>query len=387
MHRFGLLRSRRAWHLSLIIGAGLLLMALVLYIDSARAAPLRQEGKPTNESCLSCHRQAGLKTDIRGESLSLAIDPDAFAESVHGTEQLACVDCHTDIAGFPHPEITASSKRDFSLELYTTCQQCHAAQYENTLDSVHQRALAAGNTNAAVCTDCHGPHTQGRLTGKSSGLLTPSARLHIPATCARCHSAIYDRYKESVHGKALNEEGNTDVPTCIDCHGVHNIQDPTTATFRNSTPFLCARCHTDPQVMDKYGVSTQVLNTYLTDFHGTTVKIFEETYPDQPTNKPVCTDCHGLHEIQRVDDPQAGIALRENLLAKCQRCHPDVTALSFTEAWMSHFVPSPSEYPLVYFVNLFYKLFIPLVLGSMTLFVLTDAFRRIINRRKGGHGA
>jgi hypothetical protein len=370
-----------------IAGTGLLILAFTLFVDSAQAAPRKQGSPPTNDSCLVCHRQATLETEIRGEPLSLTIDSKAFAASVHGTEQLACVDCHTELDGFPHPELTASSRRDYSLERYTTCQRCHTEQYENTLDSVHQRALAAGNTSAAVCTDCHDPHTQTRMTGKSSGLLTPSARLQIPQTCAACHSAIYDRYRESVHGRALTEEDNTDVPTCIDCHGVHNIQDPTTSTFRNSTPFLCARCHTDPQIMDKYGITTKVLNTYLTDFHGTTVKIFEETYPDQPTNKPVCTDCHGLHDIQRVDDPRAGIALKENLLVKCQRCHPDVTTLSFTDAWMSHFVPSATEYPLVYYVNLFYKLFIPLVLGSMVLFVLTDIYRRLANRRKGGQRA
>ncbi|MEJ1644175.1 hypothetical protein SMA60_28565, partial [Escherichia coli] len=85
--------------------------------------------------------------------------------------------------------------------------------------SVHQNALAAGNTDAAVCTDCHNPHTQKRLTNPDTGKLLGYARLHIPQTCAQCHSAIYDQYKESVHGKALTEDGNLDVPTCTDCHG------------------------------------------------------------------------------------------------------------------------------------------------------------------------
>jgi hypothetical protein len=133
--------------------------------------------------------------------------------------------------------------------------------------------------------------------------------------------------------------------------------------------------------MDKYGIPTQVLNTYVADFHGTTVKLFDETYPDQPTNKPVCTDCHGIHNIVKVDDPRAGVALRENLLTKCQRCHPDATT-NFSSAWMSHYIPSPQKYPIVFYVNLFYKFFIPAVLGGMALFVLTDIYRRIANRVK-----
>jgi nitrate/TMAO reductase-like tetraheme cytochrome c subunit len=298
-------------------------------------------------------------------------------------EEIACVDCHSNITSFPHPEVTASSPRDFSLEMYPICQQCHVEQYQKVLDSVHQTGLAAGNINAAVCTDCHNPHTQTRLTDKDSGKLLANARLHIPETCAKCHSKIYDTYKNSVHGSALTQEGNPFVPTCIDCHGVHNIQDPTTNSFRNSTPYLCAECHTNQGIMNQYDISTNVLNTYVADFHGTTVKVFDETYPDQPTNKPVCTDCHGIHDIVKVDDPGAGIHLKNNLLVKCQQCHPDATTETFTSAWMSHYEPSPETWPLVYYVNLFYKFFIPAVLGGMIVFVLSDIYRRFIARGKG----
>jgi predicted CXXCH cytochrome family protein len=298
------------------------------------------------------------------------------------------VDCHTNITGFPHPEVTASSRRDFTMELYPTCQECHLEQYEKTLDSVHQRAIAAGNTNAAVCTDCHNPHTQPRLTDESTGELLPEAHVAVPQTCAQCHSTIYETYSDSVHGTAL-QDGNQDVPTCINCHGVHNIGDPTSNSFRNSVPALCADCHTDETLMKQYGLSTNVLSTYVADFHGTTVKMFEESYPDQPTNKPVCTDCHGVHDILKVDNPDAGIAYKRNLLGKCQQCHPDATTASFTDSWLSHYEPSPTVFPLVFFVNLFYKIFIPLVLGGMILFVLTDVYRRFIVRRvraQGGSG-
>ena len=134
--------------------------------------------------------------------------------------------------------------------------------------------------------------------------------------------------------------------------------------------------------MDKYGISTNVLETYVADFHGTNVKLFVDQSPDEPTNKAVCTDCHGVHDITRVSDPQAGIALRENLLVKCQRCHPDATA-NFPGAWMSHYVPSPQHYPIVYYVNLFYKIMIPTIIGGMIFFILTDIYRRIVTRGKG----
>ena len=342
--------------------------------------PQSQDNQADNATCLACHTQQGMNVQLdSGETLALTINSEAYDGSTHGSNGVTCVTCHSDITGFPHPERTTETLRDVKLKYYTSCQQCHAEQFNLTLDSVHQKSLAAGNKNAAVCADCHNPHTQQRLTDKDTGKLLAYARLQIPKTCSQCHAAIYDTYRESVHGKALTEDGNLDVPTCIDCHGVHNIQSPTTATFRNSTPFLCAKCHTNNALMHKYGLSTQVLNTYVADFHGTTVVLFDKTYPDQPTNKPVCTDCHGVHDIAKADDPAKGLAVRQNLLVRCQQCHPDATA-NFPDAWMSHYVPSPEKYPIVYYVNLFYKFFIPGVLGPMLILVVMDFGRMMINR-------
>jgi predicted CXXCH cytochrome family protein len=366
----------------LALGVVIVLAAAIFFQPgTAAAAPQLQGEKPSDETCLACHQQEGMTAQIGGQPVPITIDSTKFHASVHGTEKIACVDCHTNITGFPHPEVTASSPRDFSMEMYPTCQQCHNDQYQKVLDSVHQKAIAGGNENAAICTDCHNPHTQTRLTDKATGELLLGARLAVPQTCAKCHSAIYDTYKKSVHGAALTEEGNQYVPTCIDCHGVHNIQSPTTASFRNSTPELCAKCHTNETLMKQYGISTNVLNTYVADFHGTTVEMFEKNYPDQPTNKPVCTDCHGVHDIMRPDDPQAGIAFKKNLLVKCQQCHPTATTDTFTDAWLSHYEPSPRAFPIVYYINLFYLLFIPAVLGGMLFFVITDIYRRMKNRR------
>lgn len=367
---------------SLFLGAVSLIGAFVFLAAPVQAAPKYQQDKPTNDFCLACHQQEGYRLNLGGDSLSVTIDPAQFASSVHSEENLLCVDCHADISAYPHPKVTAASARDFSMERLQICKTCHEDQYLKAMDSVHQRALNAGNQNAAICTDCHNPHEQTRITNKETGKLLITARLHIPQTCAKCHSAIYNTYKNSVHGNALTQLGNQDVPTCIDCHGVHNIQNPTTTQFRNDTPLLCAKCHANGTLMRAYGLSTNILNTYVADFHGTTVTLFEKNSPDQPTNKPVCTDCHGIHDISKVDDPKTGVALKSNLLVKCQRCHPDATA-NFPDAWMSHYVASPEKYALVYYVNLFYKFLIPTVLGGMAVFVVTDFIRRWIERRKG----
>ena len=373
--------NRHRWlFISAFLGVGLALavFTLAFAVPSASAEP-----GVGNEYCLSCHGKPDQIKDLpSGERLYLTIDPRLYADSVHGQGGYACVQCHTDIRTFPHPESKAQDRRDVTLSMYTTCKQCHSGNFEKTLDSVHQKALEEGNKNAAVCSDCHNPHAQQRLTHPDTRQLLPRAHVQIPQTCARCHSEIYDQYKKSVHGAARLENINPDVPACIDCHGVHNIPDPTTAAFRLRSPELCAKCHTDPARMSKYGISTQVLNTYLADFHGTTVTLFEKQTPDQVTNKPVCFDCHGIHDIARPDDPQKGLQVKENLLQTCQKCHPDATP-NFPDAWLSHYDPSPDKNPLVYYVNLFYKIFIPSVIGGMALFVASDIGRRLIKRGKG----
>ena len=372
-------RGPRFW------GPLLFALAALPLLAATRTAPPTQD--IDNDTCLACHGQPGqTKTLPSGEVLLLYVSPLVFDRSVHGAESLNCVDCHTTIGGFPHPALVAESRRDFVLEMYTACQACHAGEYALTQDSVHERARAAGQMEAAVCTDCHGSHDIQRMTDPSSGALLAEARTRIPQTCARCHSTVYDKYLTSVHGSALVGEGNPDVPTCIDCHGVHNIEDPTTTEFRLRSPSLCAGCHTDPERMDKYGLSTRVLQTYVADFHGTTVTLFEKITPDAETNKPVCYDCHGVHDILRTDDPEKGLQVRENLLARCRTCHPDATS-NFPDAWMSHYIPSQEKTPLVYAVDLFYKLFIPATLGGMAALVALDAawqIRRRWPRRPSG---
>ncbi len=326
----------------------------------------------SNQVCLGCHSQPGLTMTLEnGDVLDLTVNPDTYAASIHGQDGYACVQCHTNLGNYPHPAFKAADLRDVTLQLTNVCDRCHSGEYNLTMDSVHAAAQAAGIREAAVCTDCHGSHDVRQWTDQNTHEILSSARLSIPTTCAKCHNAIYQKYSTSVHGAALTQEGNTDVPTCIDCHGVHNIGNPTTTAFRLKSPELCASCHTNPAIMDKYGISTDVLNTYVADFHGTTVTLFEKQSPDSPTNKPVCYDCHGIHDISRVDDPQTGIQMQQNLLVRCKVCHPDATS-NFPSAWMSHYIPSPQHYSLVYYVNLFYKFFIPLVLGGMVVLVSMD---------------
>ncbi len=368
LERPSLIEPRRVW-----IALALALLGVLLGGGAVWAGePPLQAGD--NGACLACHGNPDLKYEFpSGEVWSLGVDEGTFTASVHGREGLACTACHMNMTGYPHAPLTVNSIRLYQLEQYQVCAQCHDEVYRKSLDSMHAQELAAGNWQAAICTDCHGAHDT-----------TPpnQPRSKIPRTCSKCHAGIYNEYLDSVHGHALTDEGNVDVPTCIDCHGVHNQEDPRTTQFRLNSPELCATCHADKALMGKYDISTNVFDTYVADFHGTTVTLFERQSPDLPTNKPVCYDCHGVHNMRRHDDPQSQV-VHENLLRTCQKCHPDATE-SFSASWLSHYEPDIERYPVVYFVDLFYKILIPSVLGFMGLYVAVDLVGHLVRGLGGG---
>jgi len=361
--------------LLLLTAIGLLFFFAGLF-NSAENVAAQSEDNPespidttSNTYCLGCHAEAYNPVQLpSGESLYIQIDVEDFANSTHDRNNVTCVTCHTDISGFPHPIKTAQTLHEYQVKWDASCAECHEEQALQTKDSIHGQLLGQGEVNAPTCSNCHDPHAQPYMDELS--------KTEHSEVCANCHNGIFQEYAKSVHGDAMINDNNQDVPGCIDCHGVHTMTDTSTAEFRNSSVYLCADCHTNAAIMDKYGLSTQVLDTYVADFHGTTVTLFEITEPGQTTNKAVCYDCHGIHNILSVKDPNKGLSVKQNMLAACQNCHPDATT-NFPDTWLSHYIPDKDKYPIVYYVTLFYQILIPGVLGGMAIFVLSDVYRRL----------
>ena len=333
---------------------------------------------PTGDeaACLVCH---SADTDQQmtfadGSLFSIAIDHQGLLDSVHGQSledgPFGCSDCHTNTT-FPHDTLPAENIRAYRITQSNICIDCHREEAENLSDDVHYTALVDGNRRAATCVDCHGAHT---VKGSQS------TSIDTAQACGACHQIVYNEFSQSVHGDALLA-GDNNVPTCTDCHGVHGIQHPTTALFRNRSPESCAGCHADEDLMEQYDITTNVFNSYLSDFHGTTVALFEQEAPDVASNKAVCYDCHGVHNIAASDDNKSQV-VRENLLATCQQCHPDATA-DFPDSWVGHFPPTLESHPLLAIVNAFYTILIPFVLGAFLFLVSTDIFRRLRRRISG----
>jgi predicted CXXCH cytochrome family protein len=344
---------------------GLAWAALMLIDTSALLAASLEED---NETCVSCHGQEDLSMTLdNGQIAPLFMKSELLAASVH--KKLRCTDCHAGLDEVPHPSRRYQDLSQFRASFIEACKKCHGENYSKTLDSVHYRVQARGDAFAPTCVKCHGSHDIARPA-------EPRAR--ISKTCASCHLSISETYAKSVHGKALIEQNNPDVPVCTDCHRTHNIADPKNLGWRLSTPSLCGKCHADEKRMKKYGLSTAVLSSYVADFHGTTASFGARGSKSDERVVALCVDCHGVHDIGKTTGAGAAM-IRGNLVKTCRKCHPNASE-NFPSAWLNHYEPSLTRAPLVYLIKLFYKLLIPFIVGGLLLQVVLHLRRTVVKR-------
>jgi len=326
----------------------------------------------TNEEqyCLKCHDHSATMRFNNDETIPLKVDHQLLKISVHG--KLSCSDCHFGFSSEEHPHRNFRTRRDFTLASSESCRRCHFDKYTKTLESIHYTMLSQGKLSAPVCTDCHGAH-EVYAVGKE--------RIVSAKRCQRCHAKEYDTYAGSVHGNALLNEHNQDVPVCVDCHTAHTIEDPLSMNYRERIPEMCSNCHAKKEVVGKYGLSTDVVRTYLSDFHGVSLGLYKMQKGEFA--KPgkviaVCTDCHGTHNIMNTRGAEAAV-VKANLLKRCQKCHADANE-HFPDAWLSHYEPSLKQAPLVFLAGLTYQIFIPILLVGFVLQILLHIWRYAVNR-------
>jgi cytochrome b subunit of formate dehydrogenase len=332
--------------------------------------------KPTNDDCLACHGDPAMTKDVNGKPVSLYLSPEAFKNSMHGG-MFTCVDCHADVKSSPHEttpakvscaqchaDQQAAYDRSFHAKAIqagdtraATCVDCHGSPHEllaasdprskvshanipatcgtchgqkfvmaasghsnqpflSYQESVHGRLVASGSDKAAVCTDCHGSHE----ILAASDAKSPIFKFNVPATCAKCHSAVQQEFMQSIHGQAITR-GNWQAPVCTDCHGIHSIKarlDPNSSvSAQNLARVTCARCHEGVRLSQEFGVAGRRTTTYLESYHGLASKLGSQVVAN-------CASCHGVHNILPSSDPRSTIN-RANLVATCGHCHPGVT--------------------------------------------------------------
>lgn len=338
-----------------------------IHADPAVAGPnLLAEG-----TCLSCHESRHTLHAAVGEGAPACVSCHALhTDGLPATEAVdaasSCTTCHEA----PHPshasvgELECTTCHDVDAttpvaavktELAATCETCH--------EDIHPTHMVDGEP-AALCTDCHSFATDPPLA---------EAGAAISRNCGSCHETEYAEFEDGGHGPALDRrDPNTDAPTCVTCHTAHSENSATVIGMRLQATSRCIACHSDPELVNKYGLSENVGASYVDDFHGSTAQ-FLSIHPeeaDQP-DVMVCSDCHGAHAVDWR--PQVATA------AICEGCH-EGNGEKLASAWLGHERIGPRNKVAVWAVRLFYYLLIPFVLLGLTLNILVH----LINERRKG---
>ena len=271
---------------------------LLFFIFLCPAALVWAQKLPEDNSCINCHSEM----------------VDVLKDSVHFQHGIYCNNCHGGDPTQTTKELAMSATAGYvgvpdKKQIAQICGNCHAdvermnfygirtdqlARYKTSKHG--KQLLIEGDTKVAVCSDCHGYHDVIMVTDPNS----PAYPLNVPNTCNRCHgnerimstyglpTDIFQKYKNSVHGKALFDKKDTGVATCISCHGNHGAMPPGVKDIVES----CGKCHINERA------------NFIESVHS---KI------DDKAKFPKCVACHSNHDIQPVS--------LELYTKACGKCH------------------------------------------------------------------
>jgi predicted CXXCH cytochrome family protein len=236
-------QKRILW--SLIAGVTVGLVAMLLTVSLATAAPVKQDSQPTPtadaQTCAKCHPD--VTNSWTTSPHAHAFDDTNYQDRWRGLGNPGnCLLCHTTNYQSTTGQFTAEG---------VSCEACHGVVDPKNhppgsvpiradtdyCGTCHTTTLGewrlTGHASAGVgCTDCHDPHSQKALFEDPDQM------------CMNCHKEGMGSYLENTHAqKGIG---------CVDCHAlvipptqtpVDGIV-PTGHTF-TITPATCVACHTD----------------------------------------------------------------------------------------------------------------------------------------------
>ncbi len=240
------LAKHKPLYLPLLAGLVVGLLAMLLTVGLAAAAPPSQEGDPTPqpgmdvEQCQTCHLD--ISNSWQHSTHAHAYDDPFFQERWNALGQEGnCLLCHTTNYQATSGEFSAEG---------VSCEACHGK-----VDPNHPEVPAPIRDDAAYCGTCH-TTTLGewRLTGHASAEVgctdchdahSQQAKFADPdEMCVNCHKDSMGPYLEDIHiSRGIG---------CVDCHALvippeEPPEDgivPTGHSF-TITPATCVACHTD----------------------------------------------------------------------------------------------------------------------------------------------
>ncbi len=308
--------------------------------------------------CGSCH-----------ENTEKEYEGSLHGQAVHAGAELAprCWDCHGshDILS-----VNSDSSRVAKHKIPFLCGSCHkegtkvTEKYDIPKDSVlahysqsiHGQGLfKQGLTVTAVCSDCHTAHN----VRDHADTLSSIYRDNVATTCQQCHGQIKEVHKKVVRGELWESEPDK-VPVCVECHSPHEIRRvfyaegmadqecmechgrrDLTMTRNGETIELfvdseethgsahssvsCAQCHTGATPGKGRPCATVASKVDCSICHAEVVDVYNQGTHGKLSRRgdqdaPVCTDCHGTHDILTRQDPESR-TFPIHVPALCGGCH------------------------------------------------------------------
>ena len=264
------------------------------------AVPHKQLMTPVN--CASCHEDIAKKH---------AFHANLAGPAAKAMNDVACSVCH----GTHETVVVRSPEFPFSAKHQAeSCGQCHEVARKQFLDSAHGKALARGAMDAPVCLACH----QNPITNQNApALASVELKLAQANLCESCHvkkasvagqtmrgNHFVASFDQSVHGDALHK-GKAEAANCVDCHGAHEMNRAIVAGARinkQNQAGTCAKCH--EKIAAEFNSSVHAAALRKGNF-----------------DAPVCTDCHGEHEIKAHTDSESPVYARNVAQQVCASCH------------------------------------------------------------------
>jgi len=251
----------------------------------------------------------------------------------------------------------------------TACENCHRDQRDTRLATpAHDFAGSDVHRDRGfTCVDCHGgnPNEPDKVKAKApaTGFKGKPAGQQVIAVCSRCHSdgALMRKfapkqridqaaeYATSVHGQRL-AKGDTNVATCISCHGAHGVRlvtDAKAPVYVLNVATTCSRCHSDGERMKSYKLpdgsplpTDQRAKYERSVHHAAMVK-------RNDLSAPTCNDCHGNHGAA-----PPGVGAIANVCGTCHTVfatkfalstHSQIFDRSCVECHSNHEIAQPTD--------------------------------------------
>ncbi|NOY87044.1 MAG: hypothetical protein GXP52_07055 [Deltaproteobacteria bacterium] len=198
------------------------------------------------------------------------------------------------------------------------CLDCHSDKdLTKTVDGqdkslyIDEKTFAGSVHGDLDCTDCH---------EDLADVEDEHGETVKKVQCANCHDDVAESVANSIHARS-NAEVASDLPTCSDCHGKHDILPPDNTrshVFALNIPATCCKCHGSVEIASRHpSLDSKVCSDYEAGMHGIVL------IKSGIVSSAVCNDCHGSHDIKSSKDPASRVN-RANVDDTCGKCHASI---------------------------------------------------------------